>query len=127
LEILSSDKSTNGKHTSIKYKYKYKYEAIIMATKFSNIDMNRVRQLQQLPKFAERKYIRQTSIINSTAWWKEQDAIEFANELTALFGIYHTTMKSATPFNSYRPNECWYVTNRFDPVVIANRMQYEQH
>jgi hypothetical protein len=95
--------------------------------KFSNVDMNKVRQLQQSPTFAERKFDFTTIIINGVAWWNEQDAIVFANELTALYGIYFTAMKSDTPYDSSLPDVCWYITNRFDPVVLANRKQYEQH
>ena len=52
----------------------------------------------------------------SRFWHTKETANKSANNMTKIKGCYYTTVKGE-PHDRQIPNECWAVTNRFDPRI----------
>lgn len=52
-------------------------------------------------------------------WWTLEEATDLANRWTKTDGVYYSTVKGE-PKSPDVPHECWAVTNKYDPRVIAN-------
>lgn len=52
--------------------------------------------------------------------WTLEKSIELANQATKDLGIYYTSIKG-TPYFHTTPDQCWAVTNRFDPRVAVRK------
>ena len=51
--------------------------------------------------------------------WSKGVSMVDGRDQTKSWGIEYNTAIPGTPHNSYRPNHCWAVTNKFDPNVRA--------
>lgn len=62
----------------------------------------------------------------SLFWWTEEQIDRIVKKYSSkeafahFYGLYCTGVKGE-PMKPDRPDECWAVTNRYDPRVIANR------
>ena len=58
-------------------------------------------------------------IITCNYWWSLEEAIELSNKLSKKHKVYFTQIKGE-PDNPKIPDQCWAMTNRYDPNVIKN-------